>query len=243
MSMGRQKPRTGVGWAVLLVSLVALTACTGGSTSSTSSEPKPTMGGVARSTEQPVIGLGDHPTFTVTRLRGWITAGSYVMNNTQDLNRGFLMSISVWDVGEVARNPCHSIGHLYDPGPTVEDLAAALAAQPMRNASKPVGVTLAGYSGEYIEWSVPGDMVVSDATGFAGCDVALNGFRDFVSWYGNGGEGERLQQVAGQVDQLWILNVNGQRLVVDATHSRNATPAQLEREGQLVQSLRFVPSS
>jgi hypothetical protein len=46
--------------------------------------------------------------------------------------------------------------------------------------------------------------------------------------------------MAGQVDRLWILNVNGQRLVVDANYSPGATQAQRDEEDQIVHSLRFV---
>ena len=152
---------------------------------------------------------------------------------------GASRSISFWDVGRVARNPCHSIGHLYDPGPTVDDLVAALEAESMRHATAPTDITLAGYPGKYLEWSVPKDMVVTGDSDFAGCDVQGDGHRNFVSWDGSGGVGQRWQQMAGQIDQLWILNVNGQRLVVDASHSPNATQTQIDEEGQVVHSIRF----
>ena len=73
-----------------------------------------------------------------------------------------------------------------------------------------------------------------------GCDVfPSNGHRDFVSWFSNG-DGERYEQVAGQVDRLWVLNVNGQRLVVDATYSPDTTQAQRRELGQIAKSLRFA---
>jgi hypothetical protein len=104
-------------------------------------------------------------------------------------------------------------------------------------------VTLAGYPGKYIEWSVPAHWKVTGDGDFAGCDVQPNGHGDFVSWHGNGGEGERWQQMAGQVDRLWVLDVNGQRLVVDANYSPDTTQAQRNEEDQIVHSLRFVPAA
>jgi hypothetical protein len=132
---------------------------------------------------------------------------------------------------------------LVDPGPTVDDLVAALEAQAMRHATAPADVTVAGFPGKYLEWSVPSDWVVTGDGDFAGCDVQPNGHRDFVSWLGAGGVGERWQQMAGQVDRLWILDVDGQRLVVDASHSPDATQAQLDEQNQIVQSISFVPAS
>ena len=148
--------------------------------------------------------------------------------------------VAFWDVGMVARDPCHSIGNLVDPGPTVDDLVAALEAQPMRHATAPTDVTLAGYSGKYLEWSVPKHWVVTGDGNFKGCDVQPDGYRDFVSWLGAGGVGQRWQQMAGQVDRLWILDVNGQRLVIDANYSPGATRAQRQEEAHLVQSVRFI---
>jgi len=113
----------------------------------------------------------------------------------------------------------------------------------MRHATAPTDVTLAGYHGKYLEWSVPKDWVVTGDGDFAGCDVQPNGHRDFVSWLGAGGVGERWQQMAGQVDRLWILDVNGQRLVVDANYAPGTTQAQHDEEDQVVHSLRFVTST
>jgi hypothetical protein len=120
------------------------------------------------------------------------------------------------------------------PGPTVDNLVKALIAQRTRNASAPAEATLAGYKGAYLEWSVPPDMVDGE-----NCDPwPDNGYRDFVSFLGVGGS-ERYQQLAGQIDRLWVLDVNGQRLVVDATYSADATDAQKAELDQIAKSLRF----
>jgi hypothetical protein len=179
------------------------------------------------------MGAGPHPTVAVEAPSTWSPFKRFgVLSDC--------CGIGFWGVGMVARNPCHSIGHLYDPGPTVDDLVTALEAQSMRHATAPTDVMLAGYSGKYLEWSVPMDWVVTGDGDFAGCDVQPDGHRYFVSWAGAGGKGERWQQMAGQVDRLWILNVNGQRLVVDANYSPGATQAQRDEEDQIVHSLRFV---
>jgi hypothetical protein len=52
--------------------------------------------------------------------------------------------------------------------------------------------------------------------------------------------GTRYEQVPGQVDRLWVLNVNGQRLVVDATYSPDTTKADRAELGAIVKALRFV---
>ncbi len=101
-------------------------------------------------------------------------------------------------------------------------------------------MTLAGYTGRYVEWSVPADMVVTGDADFQGCDVEpSDGHLNFVSWVGNG-MGERYQQLPGQVDRLWILDVSGQRLVVDATYGPDTTAVDRDELGRVVESLRFV---
>ena len=196
--------------------------------------PSPTPAPVAGALAPKVIGTGSYPGVTVVA-PGWHLNGDFFVDKTS----GPLLGISVWDVGKVPRDPCHWLGQLYDPGPTVDNLVRALVAQRLRHASKPTSVTLAGYSGQYFEWSVPGNMVVTGDSDFKGCDVQpSNGHLDYVSWQGSG-MGERYQQVAGQVDRLWVLDVKGQRLLVDATHTPEATPADLAEQEQIVQSLRF----
>ena len=183
-----------------------------------------------------VMGAFSYPAVTVVAPPGWqVNGGSFV-----DPPSGPVLGVSFWDVGQVPHDPCHSQGQLYDPGTTVDNLVRALVAQPLRQASKPTSVTLAGYPGQYFEWSVPSNMVVTGDADFKGCDVQpSNGHLDYVSWMSTNG-GERYQQVAGQVDRVWVLDVKGQRLVVDATHTPAATQADLAAQEQIVESLRFV---
>ena len=227
-------------WLVAALSLLLAASCSRAATSSLSTTPTP-----ARSTGPSLFSLdgtpegrGVHTGFRFEAPPTWSADGFVVAHDTEDP----WLAISVWTVGKVARNPCHPIGHLYDPGPTVDDLVGALQAQSMRHATAPTDVTLGGYSGKYLEWSVPARMAVTGDSSFAGCDVEPGGRREFTSWLSNSGD-PRWQQMAGQVDRLWILNVNGKRLVIDATHSPDATQAQLEEEARIVQSLRFVPAA
>ena len=103
-------------------------------------------------------GGGDYPSFTVEASVRWSAFGGHFVIKTGS----GILGMSVWDVGKVPRHPCHWRGRLYDPGPTVDDLVEALARQPLRNATKPTDVTLAGYRGRYLEWSVPSDMIVPE---------------------------------------------------------------------------------
>ena len=112
------------------------------------------------------------------------------------------------------------------PATTPEDIAAGLVAQASNEATTPVDVTVGGYSGKALTLRTPMAFFVdADATReeeFAACDQTIFGF------YGIEGEPEpaRNAQGPGQVDELWILDVNGAIVILDATYGP-ATPAAL----------------
>ena len=244
-------------WLATIGSLLIAAACAGvgeqrSSAPAATSTPAPTVAASKAVTPTPsaasalstprTIGkiLGDSamPAYAVELPDGWSAGDSHFMVK----DGASVFGVSVWDAVQVPSDPCHWKGHMATPGPTVDDLVRALLAQPTRNATTPTDVTLAGHAGKYLEWSVPEDMVVTGDADFDGCDTwPDNGHRDFVSWLSTGG-GERYQQFAGQVDRLWVLDVNGLRLVIDATYPPDATDALLAELMQIVESVQFFLS-
>jgi len=224
----------------IAASLLTLVACSSGdeggtASSSASTAPTSTATDTGSMTIQAsVMGGNDYPGFSVdVPSYDWLPADDhFVLKQGADA-----LGLSVWDVGKVPLDPCHWRKQFRQPGPTVDDLVEALATQRLRNATEPKAVTLAGYEGRYLELSVPATMRVSGDADFEGCDV-MAGHLDFISWLGNG-FGERYEQAAGQVDMLWILDVDGQRLVVDATYSPNTTKAERAELASIVGSLLF----
>jgi hypothetical protein len=121
----------------------------------------------------------------------------------------------------------------------VDDLANALVDVPMRNATKPIEVTIDGYAGMYLEWSVPAELEVIGDSEFPACDSTSEGHNDFLSWTGKGWASDRYHQGAGQVDQLWILDIAGSRLVIDAFSMPYATAEEREELLAVVESIAF----
>jgi hypothetical protein len=101
---------------------------------------------------------------------------------------------------------------------TVDEVVAALAAQASRDASAPVDVTVDGYSGKSITLHVPDDAV------FGECDGGY-----FGSWAGGGDPvsagPSRYHQGPGQIDQVWVLDVDGTLVTIDAAWYE-VTPAE-----------------
>jgi hypothetical protein len=209
-------------------------ACSGTATERLAGTSTPTPSAAASGAttlEGHIVGDSDHPGYTVEVPDGWSTEdGGFIVKEGPDA-----LGLSVWDVGEVPRHPCRWQGTETEPGPTVDDLVEVLTSQRLRDATAPSEVMLAGHEGLYLEWSVPDDWIVTGDSAFQGCDDA----GDFVSWWGKDA-GQRYQQVAGQVDRLWILDVEGQTLLVDATYSPDTSAADREELEHVVASLRFI---
>ncbi len=165
------------------------------------------------------------PNVVITVPDGWRIYEGFAVESNVDTPR--YLAVSFWNVGDVYANGCHWVGPKIHPGPTVDDLAAVLAARPLRNATAPVAVSLAGYRGTYLEWSVP------TAANFSECDGAF-----FRSWTATDGS-DRYQQGPGQVDRLWILDVEGHRLVIDATYMPGATGQNRAELAGVVSSIAF----
>lgn len=114
------------------------------------------------------------------------------------------------------------------PATTPDEIAAAFATQASTDATAPEDVTVGGYAGKAVTLHVPMEYDLPDATReeeFGDCDEDVFGF------YGVEGETEpaRNAQGAGQIDELWILDVDGSIVILDATYSP-ATPTNLVDE-------------
>jgi hypothetical protein len=122
-------------------------------------------------------------------------------------------------------DPCTggSISDMIPVGPTAADFADALAALPLLDVTAPVDVTLAGYTGKYLELQVPLDLT--------GCEV----YRPWEPWYYAQGPGERWH--------LTILDVEGLRIVIQAM-DHEETSAQHKAELQaIVDSIEIEPAT
>ena len=170
------------------------------------------------------IGYKHLPRIAFTLPSGWFNYNGWGVND------GGALGMSFWDVAKVYPTPCRWQGKpKIDPGRTVDGLARVLASRPLRHASRPGDVVLAGFRGKYLRWSVPTTI-----------DFSRCGQGYFESWTGRGWATDRWQQAPGQVDRLWILSVHGRRLVVDANYLASATRKDRAELDRVVHSIRFL---
>jgi hypothetical protein len=133
--------------------------------------------------------------------------------------------LGLWVVGKVDRDAClDDERDAVDPGPSVQDLVSALVAQGSTDAPAPEQVTLDGHEASYVELTGPRDLTRCDD------NPAL--------WRAP----ERPIYVDGQVDRVWVLEAEGERLVVDASYARTSTAQEREALDAMVESLRIVPA-
>jgi hypothetical protein len=146
---------------------------------------------------------------------------------------GVLLLAWAWPAGtefNVFGDPCqwHTTSP-ETPATTPDEIAAAFAGQAQTEATAPVDVTVGGYAGKAVTLRVPMSYEVPGATReeeFGDCDD------DAFAYYGVASDEishERNAQGPGQIDELWILDVDGSIVILDAAYSP-ATPADVVEE-------------
>ncbi len=173
-------------------------------------------------------GVEHYPNVKITVPAGWANIDGWGVSS--DMGGNHWMGITFWNVDEVYAQPCQWSKRMFQPGPTVAGLARALAKQLGRDATEPVDLVVDGSEGLQMEWSVPADI-----------DFSTCGDGYYDSWTAAAGSwnGGRYQQGPGQVDRLWILDVSGERLVVDAMYMPSTDAKDRKALWQVMESIRF----
>jgi hypothetical protein len=133
-------------------------------------------------------------------------------------------------IGDVYADACQWEGALLDRSAiaSTDELVAALVSQKGLRVSTPVDAMVDGLPGTYMERRVPARTDLSD------CD--LGQFRVYLD-----PAGEERYVYPGQLDLLWIVDVDGVPLVIDASLDPG-TSAQVRAELlQMVESIQIDP--
>mgnify|MGYP000259333260 CR=1 FL=1 len=126
----------------------------------------------------------------------------------------------------VPSDPCRSEATKpASPATSVDDLVGRLAAQASRDASAPTDVSVGGYAGKSITLHVPDDAVPSE------CEQG-----EFLSYGTEDVPLERYHQGPGQIDELWVIDVDGAIVVIDAMYRPDTS-------ADLVEELRAIARS
>jgi hypothetical protein len=138
--------------------------------------------------------------------------------------------VNTFAIGDVYADACQWEGSLIDRSAisSTDEVAAALASQEGLRVSTPTDVTLDGFAGTYMERTVLARTDLSE------CDGGM--FRVYLD-----PSGEERYLVHGLLSLLWIIDVDGVPLVIEASLDPG-TSAQVRAELlQMVESVRIDP--
>jgi len=115
-----------------------------------------------------------------------------------------------------------------DPAASLDELVAALSAQASRDATEPVDVTVGGYPGKMLTLHVPEDAVFTDCDG--------GEFRTLIEV---GTDGVHFHQGPGQIDEVWVVDVEGTLVFFDAGYFADTPAEDVEEMRAMVESATF----
>ena len=153
---------------------------------------------------------------------GYFSNGGYVVDAGGPGELDQYGEVMVWHVDQVPTDPCRP-ATTTDVGPTVDDLAQALVQQ-RGPSTRPRPVELAGHRGLRLEVSISPDMTLAQCP-----DGQYSLWKDLE------------QGPTDLANHLWILDVDGTRLVVVVTEFPDQPDGQLEELIAIAESIRFEP--
>lgn len=106
-------------------------------------------------------------------------------------------------------------------GPTVDDLVTALVDHPSLEVTSPVDVTLAGYSGTYLDLLVPDD--ISPCATYQPIEQHIYAQGPGHRWH------------------MWVLDVGGVRVLVETNDYAGTSAQRLAEEQAMIDSLEINP--
>lgn len=121
-------------------------------------------------------------------------------------------------------DPCLPVAHKRPDipvGPKVEDFVEAVLAHPLLEVSEPVDVEVGGFGGRFLTLTTPSDT--------SGCD-------NWRPW-----EPGIFAQGPGDIWDLWIIDVDGLRMVLLANHFPDTSAENKAELREMIESIRFLP--
>jgi hypothetical protein len=130
-----------------------------------------------------------------------------------------------WRAARLYSDPCRPEGDAASAdipvGSSVGDLVTALVDHPSLDVTAPVDVTLAGYSGKYVDLKVPDD--ISDCDKYRPMDAHIYAQGPGHRWH------------------MWVLDVDGVRVVVETDDYAGTPPRRLAEVQAILDSLVITP--
>jgi hypothetical protein len=174
----------------------------------------------------PALGPGHNPVAVVDIPDGYTHWGPFI-NARQPEEPEDPLAISLWVVTGVFKDACKATAQI-PAGGSVRTLADAFLRQEVTSVTKPRPVTLAGHHGLYLEITAPTKLDY-----FRCNDAELNFWESTPA-------GERWTRMPGMRDRLWILDVDGQPMMLAMFVPPSATDKQVDQMTDILAATQFV---
>ena len=167
---------------------------------------------------------------TLTVPAGWSAADLIA----KDADTPTEVFFTIWVVSDVFQDACKwdqtKVVSLV--GMTPEQVVTALAAQKSRTASSPTSTTIDGYPAQQITLSVAPSLDTSTCTG-----------GNLRYWPGAGPDFSSglCCNFAGNIDTIYVVDVNGKRMVIVARHYPGSPAADVAELQSIVDSIQIEP--
>jgi hypothetical protein len=172
----------------------------------------------------------DEPMVVIDVPAGYVGRGDGYEISAEDEDGTGFRHLDTWTVTEVATQPCGDTEWV-DPGPGVDELAAALSALPVWQTTQPAPTTIGGHEAVFMELNVPARLP-------AECQSELPSWRDH--------HGSTQGIGPGKTQRLWIVDVDGHRLMLVAGYfpgPDGPTASQIDEMTQMAEGATFVDAN
>ena len=157
---------------------------------------------------------------------GWSSNNDWVVIGPRGNEGPNGMAIRFFMASALYADP--SSRRLLEVGPSVDDLVEAIVDHPAYEVSGPTAVAIDGFAGQMVELSIPADAELVDEQFLIFAD------EDRGAVWG---------WSPGQTFELYIVEVNGTRLIIDAFHYPDTPESDLAALRSVVESIQFEAGS
>jgi hypothetical protein len=158
---------------------------------------------------------------------GWRATDNWVVLGPKGNQAPDGMAVRFYIVANLYKNPMSPDAGVLAPavGPSVDDLVNAMVHHPDWTSTGPTAVMIGGYPGQVVHITLPAG--TSNATPF------------YLSVDATGGQA--WGWVAGQIFDIYVIDVGGKRLVIDAFHYGGTSAADLAAQQAILSSVQVTP--
>ena len=132
-------------------------------------------------------------------------------------------------VTHVYRDACDSAGTLEEIGPTPDDLVAALLNQENTPAVGPTELTIDGHAAQRVDLGYPTQLD----------DTTCRNPGIVIQLWADPAETGFFALHPGHYASVYVVDVNGERVVITAGHGPEATDEDLAEQQEIIESIRF----